>query len=97
MEQKVEFTATELGRALGGYVNVVTKSGTNNVRGDLYERSGGVTKLLSTGPEGGNAQTICHLLVPSRSSPAWPSLLPSARCRAGPPWVEAPGGPAASG
>jgi Carboxypeptidase regulatory-like domain len=26
----------ELGRALGGYVNVVTKSGTNNVRGDLY-------------------------------------------------------------
>ncbi len=26
----------ELGRALGGYVNVVTKSGTNDVRGDLY-------------------------------------------------------------
>src|SRR5262245_47804442 len=26
----------ELGRALGGYVNVVTKSGTNNLRGDLY-------------------------------------------------------------
>jgi hypothetical protein len=26
----------ELGRALGGYVNVVTKSGTNSSRGDLY-------------------------------------------------------------
>jgi hypothetical protein len=26
----------ELGRALGGYVNVVTKSGTNTLRGDLY-------------------------------------------------------------
>lgn len=26
----------ELGRALGGFVNVVTKSGTNTVRGDLY-------------------------------------------------------------
>lgn len=26
----------ELGRALGGYVNVVTRSGTNNVRGDVY-------------------------------------------------------------
>ena len=26
----------ELGRALGGYVNIVTKSGTNAVRGDLY-------------------------------------------------------------
>ncbi len=26
----------ELGRALGGYVNVVTKSGTNTTRGDLY-------------------------------------------------------------
>ena len=26
----------ELGRALGGYVNVVTKSGTNDVHGDLY-------------------------------------------------------------
>jgi hypothetical protein len=26
----------ELGRALGGYINVVTKSGTNSVRGDLY-------------------------------------------------------------
>ncbi|HUK32552.1 MAG TPA: hypothetical protein VLV86_01500, partial [Vicinamibacterales bacterium] len=26
----------ELGRALGGYVNVVTKSGTNALRGDLY-------------------------------------------------------------
>ena len=26
----------ELGRALGGYVNVVTKSGTNLVRGDIY-------------------------------------------------------------
>jgi hypothetical protein len=26
----------ELGRALGGYVNVVTKSGTNLLRGDLY-------------------------------------------------------------
>jgi hypothetical protein len=26
----------ELGRALGGYVNVVTKSGTNTVRGDVY-------------------------------------------------------------
>jgi len=26
----------ELGRALGGYVNVVTKSGTNTSRGDLY-------------------------------------------------------------
>jgi hypothetical protein len=27
----------ELGRALGGYVNVVTKSGTNDVRGDVYD------------------------------------------------------------
>ena len=27
----------ELGRALGGYVNVVTKSGTNSVRGDVYD------------------------------------------------------------
>ena len=27
----------ELGRALGGYVNVVTKSGTNNVRGTVYD------------------------------------------------------------
>ena len=26
----------ELGRALGGYINVVTKSGTNAPRGDLY-------------------------------------------------------------
>jgi hypothetical protein len=26
----------ELGRALGGYINVVTKSGTNALRGDLY-------------------------------------------------------------
>jgi hypothetical protein len=26
----------ELGRALGGYINVVTKSGTNTMRGDLY-------------------------------------------------------------
>lgn len=26
----------ELGRALGGYVNVVTRSGTNNLHGDLY-------------------------------------------------------------
>ncbi len=26
----------ELGRALGGYINVVTKSGTNRARGDLY-------------------------------------------------------------
>ena len=26
----------EFGRALGGYINVVTKSGTNNLRGDLY-------------------------------------------------------------
>jgi len=26
----------ELGRALGGYINVVTKSGTNNLRGTLY-------------------------------------------------------------
>ena len=26
----------ELGRALGGYINVVTKSGTNNLHGDLY-------------------------------------------------------------
>ena len=26
----------ELGRALGGYVNVVTKSGTNNAHGDVY-------------------------------------------------------------
>ncbi|HEY7290747.1 MAG TPA: TonB-dependent receptor [Vicinamibacterales bacterium] len=26
----------ELGRALGGYVNVVTKSGTNSTRGDVY-------------------------------------------------------------
>jgi hypothetical protein len=26
----------ELGRALGGYVNVVTKSGTNDLQGDLY-------------------------------------------------------------
>jgi len=27
----------ELGRALGGYVNVVTRSGTNNLRGTLYD------------------------------------------------------------
>ena len=27
----------ELGRALGGYVNVVTKSGTNAAHGDLYD------------------------------------------------------------
>src|SRR5689334_16155849 len=27
----------EFGRALGGYVNVVTKSGTNATHGDLYE------------------------------------------------------------
>ena len=27
----------ELGRALGGYINVVTKSGTNTLRGDAYE------------------------------------------------------------
>ena len=27
----------ELGRALGGYINVVTKSGTNATRGDLYD------------------------------------------------------------
>lgn len=27
----------ELGRALGGYVNVVTRSGTNNLRGTVYE------------------------------------------------------------
>src|SRR5262249_54822714 len=27
----------ELGRALGGYVNIVTRSGTNAVHGDLYE------------------------------------------------------------
>ena len=26
----------ELGRALGGYISVVTKSGTNQMRGDLY-------------------------------------------------------------
>src|SRR4029077_1957984 len=26
----------ELGRALGGYINVVTKSGTNITRGDVY-------------------------------------------------------------
>ncbi|MEO8127376.1 MAG: carboxypeptidase regulatory-like domain-containing protein [Bryobacteraceae bacterium] len=26
----------ELGRALGGYINMVTKSGTNNLHGDLY-------------------------------------------------------------
>ena len=26
----------ELGRALGGYINVVTKSGTNVVHGDVY-------------------------------------------------------------
>ena len=26
----------ELGRALGGYINVVTKSGTNRMRGDCY-------------------------------------------------------------
>jgi Carboxypeptidase regulatory-like domain/TonB dependent receptor len=30
----------ELGRALGGYVNVVTKSGTNNISGDAYEYHG---------------------------------------------------------
>ncbi len=27
----------ELGRALGGYVNIVTRSGTNAIRGDFYE------------------------------------------------------------
>src|SRR4029079_15728199 len=27
----------ELGRALGGYVNVVTRSGTNTLRGTLYD------------------------------------------------------------
>src|SRR5205814_421068 len=27
----------ELGRALGGYINIVTKSGTNLIRGDVYE------------------------------------------------------------
>ena len=27
----------ELGRALGGYVNIVTKSGTNAVRGSVYD------------------------------------------------------------
>ena len=27
----------ELGRALGGYVNVVTKSGTNTLRGTVYD------------------------------------------------------------
>ncbi|MEY4094095.1 MAG: hypothetical protein RLZZ53_1294 [Acidobacteriota bacterium] len=27
----------ELGRALGGYINVVTKSGTNNLRGTIYD------------------------------------------------------------
>ncbi len=27
----------ELGRALGGYINVVTKSGTNNLRGSIYD------------------------------------------------------------
>ena len=27
----------ELGRALGGYINVVTKSGTNAIRGDFYD------------------------------------------------------------
>lgn len=27
----------ELGRALGGYINVVTKSGTNNLRGTVYD------------------------------------------------------------
>jgi hypothetical protein len=27
----------ELGRALGGYINIVTKSGTNATRGDLYD------------------------------------------------------------
>ena len=27
----------ELGRALGGYINIVTKSGTNALRGDAYE------------------------------------------------------------
>ena len=26
----------EFGRALGGYINVVTKSGTNTLHGDLY-------------------------------------------------------------
>src|SRR6185295_15208758 len=26
----------ELGRALGGYINMVTKSGTNTLHGDLY-------------------------------------------------------------
>src|SRR6185369_14364902 len=27
----------ELGRALGGYINIVTKSGTNATRGDVYD------------------------------------------------------------
>ena len=27
----------ELGRALGGYINVVTKSGTNTLRGTVYD------------------------------------------------------------
>src|SRR5205814_1061074 len=27
----------ELGRALGGYVNIVTKSGTNDFHGDVYD------------------------------------------------------------
>ena len=27
----------ELGRALGGYVNIVTKSGTNTLHGNLYD------------------------------------------------------------
>ena len=29
--------ASELGRALGGYINVVTKSGTNLLRGTVYD------------------------------------------------------------
>ena len=53
----------ELGRALGGYVNVVTRSGTNSARGDVYgyfrdDRFNSNT-ITRTGGDG----------IPSRSSP----------------------------